>query len=99
MNRKQLVALMVFALDGDMLSFGVCNVISRFIALGHSIKIDPMYRDLENVAKMSDIEAATDYTLCYAGMFIRSGMGRYGIYDKEVLKYSTQNKNNEKVIL
>ena len=91
MNRKQLVAMMAFALDCDLLSWNVGKVYKKFLALGKDVKSDPMYRDLENVTKMSDLDAAVDYTLCYSGMYVRSGMGRYGIYDKEVLKYSTQN--------
>lgn len=83
---------MVYAIDRDLLSFPVSRVIDLFLEDAERCKstyTDPSDRLLytSDVESMNTIEFFTDYILCYAKMYVISGIASYGNYDKAIMNY------------
>jgi hypothetical protein len=93
MNRDTLLALIVWALDRDLFeSISIEKALELFIKDAKRIKA--VYTCKEDsllycpkVSKMDDAEFFTDYILCYAKMYVASGIISYGKYDNQILKY------------
>lgn len=93
MNKDNLLALLVYAIDRDRLSAPVDVVLSEFLDNANGCKkiyTDPsdplMY--IEGLAEMDDIEFFTDYVLFYAKCHIVDGDASYGKLDKQIIEYS-----------
>lgn len=92
MNRRNLLALLIWAYDTDMLDMPAVKVIESFrrkaVACQKSYT-DPTDKLLycESATKMSPIEFFTDYIIGYAKMLVSSGCANYGIYNKQILTY------------
>jgi len=92
MNRMNLLALMVWAIDRDLLETPVLKAWELFQkdAVGcQSIYTDPSDELLfcKNVVGMNSIEFFTDYVLSYAKCNVISGIDSYGIYDNYLINY------------
>lgn len=86
MNGMNLLALMVWAIDRDLLETPVIKALELFRkdAVGcQKIYTDPSDELLfcENVVGMDPIEFFTDYVLSYARCNVISSNTSYGVYD------------------
>ena len=98
MSKKDLTAMMVWAIDRDLLSmpFKRCWELFQRDAIGcQKTYTDPSDELLfcENVVGMNPIEFFTDYVLIYAKSNVISGITSYGSYDKIITNYSYEKKN------
>ena len=92
MNKNNLLALMVWAIDRDLLETPLLKAWKLFQkdAIGcQKIYTDPSDELLfcKNVVGMNPIEFFTDYVLSYAKCNVISGTGSYGIYDNYLINY------------
>ena len=92
MNNKNLIAMMVWSIDRDLLSmpFKRCWELFQKDAIGcQKTFTDPSDELLfcENVVGMNPIEFFTDYVLFYAKCKVISGIGSYGRYDNYLINY------------
>lgn len=93
MNRTNLLAFMVWAIDRDLLGIPVTRAWKLFQKDAKGCKA--IYLDPNNpllycpeVAKMGDIEFFTDYVLTYAQSRVMSGINGYGKYNKPIINYT-----------
>lgn len=92
MNRNVLLALMVWAIDRDLLETPVPRAWELFQRDARGIYknyTDPSDELLycPNLVGKNPIDVMTDYTLCYAKMWVISGIRSYGKYDKSIKNY------------
>ena len=95
MNKMNLLALMVWAIDRDLLEISVPKAWELFQkdAIGcQKTYTDPSDELLfcKNVVGMNSIEFFTDYVLSYAKCNVISGITSFGRYDKLITDYSRQ---------
>ena len=88
-----LLALMVWAIDRDLLETPVLNAWELFQK--DAIRCQKTYTDpsdellfCKNVVGMNPIEFFTDYVLSYAKCNVISGIDSYGKYDKFITNYT-----------
>lgn len=98
MNKQTLLALMVWAIDRDLLETPVSEAWELF--QGDAVRSQKTYTDpsdellfCENVVGMNPIEFFTDYVLSYAKCNVISGITSFGRYDKLITDYSYEKKN------
>ena len=92
MNRNTMLALFVWAIDVDALCLPVekCWEMFQRDALGiYRNYTDPSDELLycPNLVGKNPIDVMTDYTLCYAKMWVISGIKNYGKYDELIKNY------------
>ena len=92
MNKQTLLALMVWAIDVDALSLPVekCWEMFQRDAWGvYRNYTDPSDELLycPNLIGKNPIDVMVDYTLCYAKMWVISGIRNYGKYDELIKNY------------
>lgn len=101
MNEMNLLALMVWAIDRDLLETPVIKALELFRkdAVGcQKTYTDPSDKLLfcENIVGMDPIEFFTDYVLSYAKCNVISGNVSYGKYDNLISRYGNyDNKRGE----
>ena len=88
-----LLALMVWAIDRDLLETPVLNAWELFQK--DAIRCQKTYTDpsdellfCKNVVGMNPIEFFTDYVLFYAKCNVINGTGSYGKYNKFITNYT-----------
>ena len=92
MNRNVLLAFMVWAIDVDALSLPVTKCWEMFQRDAWGIYknyTDPSDELLycPNLIGKNPIDVMVDYTLCYAKMWVISGIRNYGKYDELIKNY------------
>jgi len=95
MNNQNLLALMVWAIDRDLLKVPVQKAWELFVkdAVGcQKIYTDPTDELLysQHVVSMTPIEFFTDYVLFYAKPAALESKDYYGTYTHEILNYKKQ---------
>ena len=93
MNRNTMLAFFVWAIDVDALSLPVekCWEMFQRDAWGISRNYtDPSDELLycPNLVGKNPIDVMVDYILCYAKMWVISGIRNYGKYDELIKNYS-----------
>jgi hypothetical protein len=83
---------MIYALDGDMLSWSVTKVFKHFVEKAESMKktyTDPTDKLLymPKLLNVKPVDMFADYILMYAKMHVESGVRDYGEYNKQILNY------------
>ena len=92
MNRNTMLALFVWAIDVDALSLPVEKCWEMFqrdawgVYRNYTDPSDALLYCPSLVGK-NYIEVMTDYTLCYAKMWVTSGIRNYGKYDELIKNY------------
>ena len=95
MNNQNLLALMVWAIDRDLMGVPVQKAWELFVkdAVGcQKIYTDPTDDELylQSIAVMKPIDFFTDYVLCYAKSYALESRDYYGKYTNEILNYKKQ---------
>ena len=90
MTKRDLLALMVYAVDTDSLSLPVHVVLDRFQTTAERLQknyTDPSDTQLfcRNVVNMKPVDFFTDYLLCYAKMDIQGGYRGYGKLNQQII--------------
>lgn len=86
MKQKVLLAIMVYAMDRDMLQLPVELVIEEFKK--DAVKCYNTFTDpstnlyCENLLRKDPVEVMADYVLSYARSWVLSDIRSYGKYDK-----------------
>lgn len=90
MNRKNLLALMIWAIDVDSLSINIEKNLEWFLKDAwemYKTYTDPSDELLycPNIVGQNPLDMFTDYILMYAKMHVQSGILSYGKLDIQIL--------------
>ena len=92
MNRNVLLAFIVWAIDVDALNLPVTKCWEMFqrdawgIYRNYTNSNDELLY-CPNLIGKNPIDVMTDYTLCYAKIWVTSGIRSYGKYDELIKNY------------